>query len=167
MERTDPATDADEPAALAQWLDYHRATVRLKCAGLEESMARRAPVATSPLLSPAGLVAHLTDNEQYWFEAVLHDGPRFAQDDDDPDADWIAPSGVGLAELLDRYDAQCAHSRNLVAGLDLSFVARREVEPGTAPMTLRWIYLHMIEETARHNGHLDLVRELLDGVTGT
>lgn len=166
MERADPATDAGDRPALDQWLDYHRATVRLKCTGLDELFARQAPVRTSPLLSPAGLVAHLTDNEQYWFEAVLHDGPRLA-DDDDPDADWVAPEGVSLAELLDRYDAQCARSRELTAGLDLSFVARRAVGSGDRPRTLRWIYLHQIEETARHNGHLDVVRELLDGTTGT
>jgi hypothetical protein len=166
MERADPVTDAGDRTALEQWLDYHRATVRLKCAGLDEMFARQAPVRTSPLLSPAGLVAHLTDNEQYWFEAVLHDGPRIAADDDDPDADWVAPEGMLLPELLDRYDAQCARSRELTAGLDLSFVARRQVDPGGRPMTLRWIYLHQIEETARHNGHLDIVRELLDGATG-
>lgn len=167
MERAEPVTDAGDRLALAQWLDYHRATVRLKCAGLDEMFARQAPLRTSPLLSPAGLVAHLSDNEQYWFEAVLHDGPRIAADDDDPDADWVAPEGMSLAQLLDRYDAQCAHSRELVAGLELSFVARRQVGAGGRPMTLRWIQLHMIEETARHNGHLDIVRELLDGSTGS
>lgn len=168
MERQDPAYDAPDRAALDQWLDYHRATVRVKCVGLAEPAARRAPLPTSPLMSPAGLVSHLADNEQWWFEAVLHDGPDLGREtDDNPDADWIPPAEMTLPELLDWYDERCARSRELTAGLDLSYVARRELDStGHRPITLRWIYLHMIEETARHNGHLDIVRELIDGVTG-
>lgn len=168
MERIDtPTRMTDEATALASWLDFHRAMVARTCAGLTESASRRAPLPASPLMSPAGLVSHLIDNEQWWFEAVLHDGPdRSRAADDDPDADWVPPAGATMAELLDRYDAQCAHSRELVGGLDLSFLARREPDAAAGPYTLRWIVLHMIEETARHNGHLDIVRELIDGARG-
>jgi uncharacterized damage-inducible protein DinB len=168
VERVDPVADAPERAALDEWLDFHRATVRVKCAGLTDEAGTRHPVPTSPLLSPAGLVSHLIDTEQWWFEAVLHDGPDLSRwSPEDPDRDWIPPDGVGLARLLDTYDERCARSRELAAGLDLSFTARREVEQGAGrPVTLRWIVLHMIEETARHNGHLDVVRELIDGVRG-
>ena len=72
---------------------------------------------------------------------------------------------VPLAQLLDEYDAQCVRSREIVAGLELD-VRVRVFPPDTEPVTLRWILLHMIEETSRHNGHLDLLRELADGVKG-
>ena len=167
MERIDPTTDAGERAALDQWLDYHRATVRAKCAGLDGAAAFRAPIVTSPLMSAAGLVTHLADNEQWWFEAILHDGPDLSRASaENPDGDWIPPEGATLAQLLDEYDERCARSRHLVAELDLDFVARRELDDSSKPRTLRWIYLHMIEETARHNGHLDIVRELIDGAKG-
>jgi Protein of unknown function (DUF664) len=74
--------------------------------------------------------------------------------------------GIPIARLLADYERQCARSRELGASLDLDTPSKRTVSTGE-PVTLRWILLHVIDETARHNGHLDLLRELADGVTGT
>jgi hypothetical protein len=73
---------------------------------------------------------------------------------------------VPIAQLLDEYEAQCARYRDLVASLDLDTPSKRPVRDA-GPVTLRWILFHLVEETARHNGHLDILRELTDGVTGT
>jgi hypothetical protein len=72
---------------------------------------------------------------------------------------------VPIAQLLDEYEAQCGRYRDLVASLDLDTPSKRPVDG--RPVTLRWILFHLVEETARHNGHLDILRELADGVTGT
>ncbi len=84
---------------------------------------------------------------------------------EDPDADWRPAADVPLSRLLDEYDAQCARSREIVAGFPLDHLAP-ERRPGEGQISVRWILHHMIEETARHNGRLDIVRELTDGVTG-
>jgi len=70
-----------------------------------------------------------------------------------------------LAQLLDEYDEVCAANREIAAALDLDTLAVTRMRGGEHP-TLRWILFHLIEETARHNGHLDILRELADGVTG-
>lgn len=147
---------------LNAFLDAHRATVRIKCDGLSEVDAHRV-VLPSPLMTMAGLVSHLRWNEHSWFETCLLGEPdRGPWTDEDPDAE-MRVDDVPLAQLLDEYEAQCARSREIVAGLDLDV---REKTDTADPVTLRWILHHMIEETARHNGHMDIIRELLDGVTG-
>jgi hypothetical protein len=85
--------------------------------------------------------------------------------EEDPDREMRIAVEVPIAQLLDEYEAQCARHRDLVASLDLDTPSKRPV--GGGPVTLRWILFHVVEETARHNGHLDILRELADGVTGT
>ena len=147
---------------LVSYLDYHRATVRLKCAGVPEADAHRA-VLPSPLVTLAGLVTHLRWAEHYWFEAMMAgEKDRSPGTAADPDGDWRPPPGVPLADLLEEYEAACARSREIAAGLPLDHTASDDRRPAT----LRWVLVHMIEETARHNGHADVVREFLDGTTG-
>jgi hypothetical protein len=155
----------DEPALLAAWLDWHRETVHHKCAGLAEPDAWRAPLPASPLTSAAGLVQHLTSVESYWFERVVAglDVPLHWTDED-PDLEWRPRPGFGLAEALLAYRRQCVTSRLLVAGLDPGALCQGRRRGHL--VSVRWVLLHMIEETARHNGHLDAVRELVDGVVG-
>jgi uncharacterized damage-inducible protein DinB len=163
--RRAPAHQGDERSLLTQFLDWQRATVRLKCEGVAESDAHRAHLPSSPLMTMAGLVSHLRWIENWWFETNLLGEPdRAPWTDEDPDAE-MRVDGVPLAQLLDQYDAQCARSREIIAGLDLDTLERGS-GAGGEPASLRWILLHMIEETARHNGHLDAIRELTDGVTG-
>jgi uncharacterized protein DUF664 len=112
----------------------------------------------------AGLVSHLRWVEQSWFENVMLGGPDLGPwTEDDPDRDFKVP-GVPLTRLLEEYERQCERSREIAAALELDTEAAIERKRGR--VTLRWLLVHMIEETARHNGHLDLLREMHDGSTG-
>ncbi|SHF33614.1 DinB family protein [Streptoalloteichus hindustanus] len=160
--RTDPPTTGDERAVLGGFVDYLRATVHTKCEGLSDELARRAPL-PSPLTTAAGIVLHLRWVEHYWFEFVLAGRPnRVPWTEADLDADWRVGGETTLERLLTDYAAQCAVSREIAAGLDLD----HEVGFRGGTVSVRWVLAHMVEETARHAGHLDVVRELLDGVTG-
>ena len=147
-------------------LDYARATVRAKCEGLSEEKARQAPLATSPLTTISGLVSHVRWVEYSWFEVVfLGNEDRGPWTEDDPDREMRIALDIPLTQLLDEYDAQSAGYRQLVAGRDLESRSQRSMSNGQT-VTLRFVLLHLIEETARHNGHLDILREMADGVTG-
>lgn len=165
--RTDVPTAWDERTTLATLLDYARATVHAKCAGISEEDARRAPLSTSPLMTISGLVSHLRWVEYSWFEVVFlgqeNEGPWT---DDDPDREMRIATAIPIAELLADYESVCALYRELVASHDLDTQAKAALSTGEK-VTLRWILLHLIEETARHNGHIDILREMADGVTGT
>jgi Protein of unknown function (DUF664) len=168
MTRTSVPSAWDDRSVLGSVLDYSRATVRAKCEGVSEADARATPLVTSPLMSLCGLVSHLRWVEGYWFDHMLLGRPDEGPwTDDDPDGDLRLGFETPMARLLDEYETQCAHSRAVVAALDLDAAAARPLEhmPGTTP-TLRWILTEMILETSRHVGHIDLLRELADGVTG-
>ena len=163
-EKTDPQPH-DERAALIDRLRFQRQTVRKKAEGLSEADAHRAFL-PSPLMTVAGLVSHLRWNEHSWFEVSLLGLPNRGPwtEGGHPDVEMMVDD-VPLAQLLDEYDEQCARSNEIVAGLPLDTV-ERSAPDGERACSLRWILLHLIEETARHNGHLDILRELADGVTG-
>ncbi|RBY85328.1 DinB family protein [Blastococcus sp. TF02A-26] len=164
--RVRPAYAADERTQLLGWLDLQRALVPWKCAGLTEEQASLAVLPSSPQMSVAGLVSHLRWTEHCWFEVLFlgwpaTDNPQF--DESRPGAD-MRVDGVPLARLLEEYETQCACAREIVASHSLDDTCRNsEYAPG---VTLRWVLLHMLEETARHVGHLDAMRELIDGRTG-
>jgi uncharacterized damage-inducible protein DinB len=166
MTRTDLPAAWDERTMLDTFLDYARATVHAKCAGISESDARRAPLVSSPLMTVSGLVSHLRWVEYWWFQVMLlgeeDHGPWT---DEDPDREMRLAVQVPIAELLHDYQLQCARDRELATSLDLNTPSQRPARG--APVTLRWILFHLIEETARHNGHLDILREMADGVTGS
>lgn len=144
---------------LTGWLDLQRATVRLKCAGLSEDQARLAPLPPSPRMTVATLVAHLRWVEQSWFEvSFLGLRDLTAQDPFELPSTPSTP----LDNLLDDYDAQCARSREITATHHLDDLAAWAPE-GLDLVSLRWILGHLLEETAHHLGHLDALRELLDG----
>jgi len=164
--RTDPPTVAGERQSLESWLDYHRATLLLKCRGLTgDQLARRS--AEPSTLSLLGLVRHMAEVERSWFrrrfagQAGL--GYLFCSDQyPDGDFDLVEP-GDAEADFA-TFTAECELARKAAAGrsLDGTFVI-----PGRETFDLRWVYVHMIEEYARHNGHADLLRERIDGVTGS
>lgn len=156
----------DERSTLNAMLDYARATVRAKCEGISDEKARQAPLSTSPLMTVSGLVSHVRWVEYSWFEVVfLGHKDQGPWTEEDPDREMRIALDVPLAQLLDEYDAQSVRYRQLVAGLDLDRRSQRTMSDGQV-VTLRFVLLHLIEETARHNGHLDLLREMADGVTG-
>jgi uncharacterized damage-inducible protein DinB len=163
--RTEPPFVLDERAMLEGWLEFHRATLLLKCEGLDDASRKARPVPTS-LLSLHGLVRHMAEVERGWFRRVLLKQPdlphiwvdRNVDDDRDlvplDDADWDADLAV--------WQEECEASRLAAAGHDLDDTGLRQGKP----CSLRWIYTHMVEEYARHNGHADLLRELVDGTVG-
>jgi hypothetical protein len=162
--RERPPQTADERTQLGGWLNLQRALIPWKCEGLDEADAHRSVLASSPLMTMAGLVSHLRWTEHCWYEVIFLGGPADAnpQFSDDADADYRVP-GESLARLLADYEAQCAVSDEIVAAHPLDHLARH---PQYGGMSLRWIQLHMLEETARHAGHADAIRELLDGAKG-
>jgi hypothetical protein len=174
MERIDPDYKSDELTMLTGYLDYHRATLMMKAEGLDRAGLGK-PLPPSSL-TLAGIVKHLALVEDNWFGVVLAgqpEAPWVAAIDWDADPDWefrTAPDDEP-GELLALYADACARSREIVAevaaerGLDAESVKTSRRLPGEH-FTLRWILLHMIEETARHNGHADLLRENVDGQTG-
>lgn len=151
---------------LTTFLDYARATVRYKCEGVSEEHARAAPLPGSPLMTMSGLVSHLRWVEYSWIQVfLLGEEDAGPWTEEDPDREMRIGVDFPIAQLLDEYDAQSERYRALVASLDLDTPARKPLRSGEH-VTLRWILFHLIEETARHNGHLDLLRELADGTTG-
>jgi uncharacterized damage-inducible protein DinB len=162
--RSEPGFLLGERAMLDGWLEFHRTTLLLKCEGLDDEQRKRRPVPTS-LLSLHGLVRHMAEVERGWFCRVIGNepdlpphwyGPDNEEGDLAPleDANWDADVAVWHAEL--------AASRAVVADLDLDATGVRHGRE----CSLRWVYTHMIEEYARHNGHADLIRELIDGAVG-
>ena len=163
--RRRPAAEADERGMLTGWLDWQRDTVRVKCDGLGEADARRALLPASPTMTVAGLVSHLRWAEHHWFEVSFLGGPnRSPSEENDRHAAWRT-GDASLGQLLDDYERQCQRSREIVAEHKLGEL-EAFVPPGLERVSLRWIVGHMLEETARHLGHLDAMRELIDGVTG-
>ncbi|MDX6361133.1 DinB family protein [Streptomyces sp. NPDC058274] len=166
MTRTDTPPAWDERSQLTTFLDYARDTARAKCEGASQEDARKAPLPGSPLMTLCGVVNHLRWVEYYWFQVVfLGEEDEGPWTDEDPDREMRIAVDIPLTELLQQYEEQAARYRELVTGHDLGAAAKRPIRDGLQ-VDLRWILLHLIEETARHNGHLDILRELADGQTG-
>ncbi len=159
--RVDPPYEAPEQTMLNAFLDFHRATLLWKLEGLSDEQLLR-PVAPSGWCL-LGLVKHLAYVERGWFREVFagEDLPHIGSEDD-PDADWRIEPGETTEQILELYRSEVRLARWIAEAGRLDEEAAREGRS----QTLRWIIVHMIEETARHNGHADIVRELLDGSTG-
>lgn len=158
----------DERTVLTTMLDYTRDTVHAKCAGVSEESARRAPLPGSPLMTISGIISHLRWVEYDWIERTMlgETEDRAPWTEEDPDREMRIATQIPVGTLLADYSAACARHRRLVEPLDLDAPSRGKLDWRDEPVTLRWILQHLIEETARHNGHLDILREMADGVTG-
>ncbi|OFE16183.1 mini-circle protein [Humibacillus sp. DSM 29435] len=163
-ERRRPPFVADERTQIVGWLDLQREIVRWKCTGVSEADAHRVVIPTSPLMTVAGIVSHLCSVENTWFEVAFLDRPKAEAQFDDPDSD-MRVEGVSLTQLLESYQRQCVVSNEIIAAHSLDEAGRYTGWPA-GRASLRWMLHHMLEETARHAGHLDLLRELLDGEKG-
>ena len=166
MSRTDDVPESyDERSVLLQMLHYAQDTAVMKVSGLSQELARAAPLPTSPLMSAANVLNHLRWVERSWVNHDLFggedDGPWSAEN---PDAEMEEGSLLPIEDVIALYEEEAARTRAVFAEVDLDMVRRNERRP--QPVTARWILLHLIEETARHNGHLDILRELADGTTG-
>jgi uncharacterized damage-inducible protein DinB len=163
-ERPDPPMTGDERTQLTTFLDFLRATVVWKSSGLTDEQARAAHT-PSELTTIAGLVGHLALVEEYWFGEIL-DGREDRWKEalaEDPDAEFRLAMKTPIADVIADYEAQCETARQIVAKLDLDAVFPFR---GDREVSVRWVLIHMIEETSRHAGHIDLLREFTDGLKG-
>ncbi|MET7683744.1 DinB family protein [Streptomyces sp. NPDC005423] len=167
-ERSEPAGTADERTMLEGWLDYHRATLAVKCEGLDDEQLRTASAAPSEL-TLLGLVRHMADVERGWFRRVLAgdgQGPLYSGDAD-PDGEFHVTEADTWEAAYATWQGEIEAARRAAAGFALDDLSRGQHHSTDEPFSLRWIYTHMIEEYARHNGHADLLRERIDGATGS
>lgn len=155
-----PSGTADERALLEGFVEQYRAIVVRKTAGLTDAQARE-PLAASGT-SVAGVIRHLRWAEAAWYLEVLDGGARPSWRDEDPQRQFVAGTEP-LGELVDRYLETCEQCRAVAARCELDDTGDH---PRMGTVSLRWIYVHMIEELARHAGHLDVLREQIDGTTG-
>jgi uncharacterized damage-inducible protein DinB len=161
--RSEPTFVLPERRMLEDWLEFHRTTLLLKCEGLDDVARKARPVATSNL-SLHGLVRHMAEVERNWFRRVL------LQESADPiwydpaveDSELVPLDEADWESDLATWQTECQASRTAAATHHLDDTGIRHGRP----CSLRWIYVHMIEEYARHNGHADLIRELVDGAVG-
>jgi uncharacterized damage-inducible protein DinB len=152
-----------ERALLQGWLDWHRQTLLTKCAGLGAEQLRLASAEPSNL-TLLGLVRHMTEVERAWFRTRAAGEPvsELYCSADNVDGDFDDVAGADPRADFAAYAAECELADRAVAELPLTHEFRHRDKT----FSLRWIYLHMIEEYARHNGHADLLRERIDGATG-
>ncbi len=165
--RTDAGWTSPERQMLEEWLEWHRVTLLLKCEGLDDAGRKTQPVPTS-VMSLHGLVRHMAEVERAWFRRRLA-GEDLAPGgiwwtDDEPDGDFDPIADADWDADLARWQEECERARAIAATHDLddTFVHDRL----GVTISFRWLLLHMIEEYARHNGHADLIRELVDGTVG-
>ncbi|MFC6017435.1 DinB family protein [Plantactinospora solaniradicis] len=155
---------ADERSMLDAWLDFHRQTLLSKCAGLTAEQLRTASVEPSNM-TLLGLVRHSAENERWWFRQQFAglDLPYHYYTEEQRDRDFEDVATADPEADLAIFHEEIELVRQTVAGrsLDETFVG-----PRGRDISLRWVYVHMIEEYARHNGHADLIRERIDGTTG-
>jgi uncharacterized damage-inducible protein DinB len=166
IERSTPPLNADERVTLQSWLDFHRTTLAQKCEDLDDEQATLASVPPSGL-TLAGIVQHMAEVERNWFRRVLagEQAPPIYDpraDPDGPDGGFELAEGATLGDALAIWRAEIARARAHCDARALSDTGRFMGQD----VSLRWIYVHMIEEYARHNGHADLLRERIDGRTG-
>lgn len=164
--RTDLPMTAGERETLESWVEMYRATVPLKVAGLtgEELCRRSVPPSTLSLL---GVVRHLTEVERYWYTDVVRgqDSPDVYSHRGSPEGDFDDGTPESAPDDLATYAREVEQARRhaaAVSDLDAPVAGLRHGRP----VTLRWIHVHLVEEYARHLGHMDLLREAVDGRTG-
>ena len=156
--RNDPERDM-----LADWLDWHRATLLRKCAGLDGVRLATRSVPPSSL-SLLGLVRHMSDTERGWVRQTFRGEkvPDLYYRSDAPDADFLEADPARAEEDFELYRAECRAVDAALegAGLDDTFTFAQKTT------SVRWMWQHLVEEYARHNGHADLIREAIDGSAG-
>ena len=162
-DRTEPQYELPEREMLEAWLEYHRTTLAMKCEGLSDAQLRERAVPPSTM-SLLGLARHMADVELNWFRRVLsgEKAPGLFWTPDNEDGDFDDVDDASVQEGFDAWHNECDNARAVASKMGLDDTGTRRGER----VSLRWVYAHMIEEYARHNGHADLLRERLDGSTG-
>jgi uncharacterized damage-inducible protein DinB len=164
--RTEPERISGEREALEAWLDFHRDTLLQKCAGLTADQLKERAVPPSRL-SLLGLVRHMTEVERWWFRIhAANTDLAFPYDPDQTGQDFEAIEDADAAANIEAFTSEIELARAALAPRQLDDVVPSHGDHPERTRDIRWIYLHMIEEYARHNGHADLIRERIDGATG-
>ena len=163
--RFEPDFVLSERDMMLGWLKFHRDTAIYKLEGLSDEDAHRRVVPTSEL-TPVGIVNHLAYVEWGWFRAVFAGEPEATiwaeSGDDDIEFKTTAP----VADAVAFYREQIARADEIIAGASFDDLAVFKRDSWPEHPSMRWIVSHMLEETARHNGHMDLLREMIDGSIG-
>lgn len=164
-ERVPPPVVGDEREMLRGFLDYHRATLAMKCAGLSDDDLRR-QLSPSSTLSLLGLVRHLAEVERAWFRRVINgeDRPLVRSDERDFQAAYDSSAST-RGEAFAAWEAEVAQARRIERAADSLDVTAYEAS-GDEHVSLRLVILHVLTEYARHNGHADFLREAIDGTVG-
>jgi hypothetical protein len=152
-DRKPPRVPGDERETITALLQFQRESMVRKVSGVDEEQARRSPVASGTTL--LWLVTHMANAESLW---VLH---RFAGEPGDSEG---AGGDVSLPAAVEAYRDTWPRVDAVIAVSSLDTMCRQFDD--SAPVNLRWVVLHLLEETARHAGHADILRELIDGQTG-
>lgn len=162
--RVDPPISGSEKEVLLGFADFLRQTILLKLDGLDDEQVRRAHQPSG--LTLLGITKHLAYVERSWFQnTFLGEDVEFPWTEEDPDADWRIEPDETTEDIVTLYRREITISNRITAKHDLNDAARK-VSPSHEGLQLRWILAHIIEETARHAGHADLIREAIDGQTG-
>jgi uncharacterized damage-inducible protein DinB len=164
-ERIPPPLIAGEREMLRGFLDFHRATLAMKCDNLTDEDLRRRSMPPSTL-SLLGLVRHMAEVERTWFRRVINgeDIPLVWSDDGDFQVAYDA-SGATRSEAFGAWQAEVEHSRRIEREAESLDVTGHQARWGE-DVSLRLVMLHLIHEYARHNGHADFLREGIDGTVG-
>ena len=164
-ERYGAPVAGDEKAVLEGMLDHYRALLLEICSGLSDEDLRRPMVPSGTSL--LGIVKHLSFVERGWFQEHITNEPMELPFDPetDPDGDWRIEDHETTEQILDMYRASCEKSREVLAAVTPDDVVDR-LPRRRADYKVRWILAHMLEETARHAGHADILREMIDNRIG-
>jgi uncharacterized damage-inducible protein DinB len=158
-----PVSTGSERPVLEAFLDFHRQVLVSKVDGISEYQARQRRVPSKTTL--AGLIKHMIGVERGWFQEVLGGrnpediGPNVGGGEES----WDLAENEAVSSLIKEYEQTCEQSRQTAARFALDDAVP---QPDMGQVSLRWIYVHMIEETARHVGHADILREQTDGSAG-
>jgi uncharacterized damage-inducible protein DinB len=162
--RSDPTPQGDELDVLSGFLDFLREAILIKATGVDDDDLRHPMTPTG--VSLLGIVKHLAYVERWWFARTFGGlDVTFPFTDDDPDADWRIEPDDRTEVILDLYRTEIDRSRAIAAASRPDDPSAKSGRHG-GPYSLRWVMVHMIEETGRHAGHADILREQIDDVTG-
>jgi len=164
VERSQGLWIGDEHSVLESWFNFHRDTLLHKCAGLTEEQLKTASVEPSPL-TLLGLLRHLTELERWWrslFTGDTFEPPYMTEES--PDASIFDIESADARADYELYRTEIELTRKAVSLRGLEEIWEKDGQPSG---NLRAMYVHLIEEYARHSGHADLIRERIDGKVGT
>lgn len=162
-ERDWPGQDLEVPQAIMAFFQFLHTTCVNKVAGLSEEQARTAPLANSSVVSPLGLVKHLTAVQRQHFQRHIGGSSLpLLWSADDTTLDFRIGPEETIESVVAAFDAEWARSQETLAAADWNAMATVY----DSPVRVGRLVVDVLQETARHVGHLDIVRELIDGVVG-